>query len=328
MSLARAAILLLALVACGDRSTPAGGSDQSKPARASASPAAGLPATRVWSRGDPPVGDAGPSEPALIAAGNGRLAVATRDGCLELLEGATGKSVARRCEKDAVARGLAVVGGVAILAREKSVHAFALDHLHDVWTRDTGNVHWTDELARPGAVDGRFCFLRGDDLSGRGIECLDPATGQPGEPWTIGGFRVAFGERLIGLITSHRPKSLPYSDGLELMVEVHTLDRAIVAERAMAGRYGPRFVQARPVFVAETDGERGRTRWVLDRDGRELVGEAAERATAPSPVDTFLRSEIGPGEEYADPPEGPVYDGDMAYAIVGGRVQAYRVSVH
>jgi hypothetical protein len=307
MSLARAAVAVLVFAACGDKSTPAGG-DQSKPAGAGAPPAAGVPATPAWSWGDPP-GDGGPSGPAFIAAGRGRLVVATRDGCLELLDGKTGKSVARRCEKGTAALGLAIVGGAAVLARDNSVHAFALDDLHDLWTRDTGNVHSTDELARPAAVDGRFCFLRGDDLSGRGIECLDPATGQPGEPWTVGGFRVAFGERLIGLITSHRAKSLPYADGLELMVELYTIDKKRVVERAMAGRHGPSFVRARPVFVAESNGERGRTRWIVDRDGRELVGEAAERALVPSPVD------------------GLVADGDMAYAIVGGRVQAYRVSV-
>ena len=308
MRLSRGTAVLLALAACGDKGTPAGGGDQSKPAGASAPPAAATTATLAWSWGDPPLGDAGPSGPALIAAGNGRLAVATRDGCLVLLDGATGKPVARRCERGTAALGLAIVGGVAVLARDRSVHAFALDDLHHLWTRDTGNVHLTDELARPAAVDGRFCYLRSDDLSGRGIECLDPATGQPGEPWTVGGFRVAFGERLIGLITSHRPKSLPYADGLELMVELYTIDRKLVVERAMAGRHGPSFVQARPVFVAETDGERGRTRWIVDRDGRELAGEAAERALAPSPVDSL------------------VADGDMAFAISGGRVHAYRIA--
>ena len=268
MRLPRAALLLAALAACGEQSKPAGG-DNSRPLSADAT------VTKAWSWGDPPAGDAGPTGAAFIAAGKGRLAVATRDGCLELLD--------------------------------------SLDDLRELWKRDSVAGQSDEPLAQPAAVDGRFCLVVADDQSGRGIECLDPATGAPGEPWTIGGFRIAFGERLIGLITSHRPKSLPYTDGLELMVELHTVDRKRVAERAMAGQYGPRFVRSRPVFVAETNGARGRTRWIVDRDGRELVGEAADRALDASALEAAVGG-------------NPIVDGDMAFAIAGRRVHAYRIA--
>ncbi|HEU5058856.1 MAG TPA: hypothetical protein VFU21_20120 [Kofleriaceae bacterium] len=304
MRLARAAAVLVAVAACGERSAPTRGDAPPAPHATSRS------AAPAWSWRDPPTGDAGQTAPTFIAAGRGRLVVATAGGCLELLDGETGKpAAARRCEKGGGPLGLAVIGDVAIVAGEKSVRAFSLEDLREVWKRDTGGVQ-SEELARPGAVDGRFCYLVSDDRSGRGIECLDPATGRPGQPWTIGGFRVAFGERLVGLITSHRPKSLPYADGLELMVELYTVDRKPVIERAMAGRHGPRFVQTRPVFVAQTDGARGRTRWFVDRDGRELDPIAGEKAASAT-----------------DTPAGDrVVDGEMSYVIAGERVQAYRAA--
>lgn len=308
MTLLRAATLLIALAACGDRRQSAS-AEANQPAAAgpTAAPSA---VTAAWSWSDPAAGDAGPTGAAFIAAGRGRVVVATHAGCLELLDGRTGEPVAPlRCTPGSPPLGLAVIGDLALVAGEKSVHAFSLDDLAERWKRDTGAIHSSDELARPAAVGGRFCYLVADALSGRGIECLDPATGQPGEPWTVGGFRIAFGERLIGMITSHRPKSLPYSDGLELMVEIHALDRKTVAERAMAGRYGPRFVQSRPIFVAETHGERGRTRWYVDRDGRELDPVAGEEAASATTE-----------------PADRVVDGDMSYVITGGRVQAYRAA--
>ena len=319
MRRAGAILLVVALAACNDKSKPAG---------KSAPPAASPAVVRAWSWGDPPAGDGGPIGPTLIAAGKGRLVVATPDGCLALLEGTTGKPAAdRRCEAGATPRGLAVLGDVAMLARNNSVHAFSLDDLRDLWRRDASPVRPNEPLSQPAAVDGRFCLVVADDRSGIGIECLDPATGRPGEPWTVGGARIAFGERLIGIITSHRPKSLPYADGLELMVELHTVDQKPVAERAMAGRHGPSFVRARPVFVAQTDGERGTTRWIVDRDGRELVGEAAQRALDASALEVALRDEAR--DERPGEPQGvlPVVDGDMAYLVAGGRVHAYRVSV-
>lgn len=312
---AAAAALLLVVVGCGDKSKPAGGAAANPGGDAGAihgaPPAAspGVTVTAAWSWGDPPKGEHGPRErdpneplptgPALIAAGKGKLVVATQDSCLELLDGTSGKPVVpHHCEKDAWALGLAVLGGVAIVARQKSVTAYSLVDLKEVWKRDTGFIQNNEPLARPGVVDGRFCIVTTDNQSGIGIECLDPATGAPGKPWTIGRSRVAFGDRLIGMTTSHKPLALPHADGLELRVEFHSLDGKTVAERPMAGQYGPRFARARPIFVIQTDGQRGRTSWFVGSDGSDLVtvlGKEMLRGGAPVGKDVLTSEFLAGG---------------------------------
>jgi hypothetical protein len=316
-----AAVLLPLLVAgCGDRTKPAGSAAPVTTGDAGAShgtaPAArpSVTVTAAWSWGAQPKGEHGPrmrdpneplpTGPAFIAAGTGKLVIATQDSCLELLDGTTGKQmVPHHCEKDAWAFGLAVIGDVAIVARQNGVTGYSLADLKQVWRRETGFIQNSEPLARPGVVDGRFCVVATDDQSGVGIECLDPATGAPGPPWTIGRSRVAFGDRLIGMTTSHRPKSLPYADGLELMVEFHAVDRKTVIERPMAGQYGPRFQRSRPIFLVQTDGQRGRTSWFVGADGRDLstvLGKEMLRGAAAVGSDV-LTSEFlaAPGKDRA-----------------------------
>ncbi|HEU5058855.1 MAG TPA: hypothetical protein VFU21_20115, partial [Kofleriaceae bacterium] len=174
MKLLAAAAAVLAVVACGDKSKPAGGGGAAGAPGGDAGAGSGTSAvtvTAAWSWGDPPKGEHGPRErdpneplptgPAFIGAGKGRLVIATQDHCLELLDGKTGKPAApRRCEgKDAWAQGLAVLGDVAVVARQKSVHGFSLTDLRELWKRDTGFIQNNQPHARPGAVAGRFCAV-------------------------------------------------------------------------------------------------------------------------------------------------------------------------
>ncbi len=288
----RIAAVLLLLAGCGEKGPPAGkttaptgdaGAARGTPTAAKA----GAAVTAAWSWGDTPKGEHGPrmrdpneplpTGPAFIAAGEGKLVVATQDNCLELLDGKTGKQVVpHQCEKDAWALGLAVLGDVAILARQKSVHAFSLDDLHQVWKRETGFIQ-NYPLARPGAVDGRFCLVATVPNAGTAMSCLDPATGKPGKPWSIpANGRVAFGERRIGIIPSAAPPPAQQQappGGIELPVEFFSVDGKKVATSKLTGSYGPTFERTRPIFVARGGGNQ-KDGWItrfVDPDGREIL---------------------------------------------------------
>ena len=288
----RIAAVLLLLAGCGEKGPPAGkttaptgdaGAARGTPTAAKA----GAAVTAAWSWGDTPKGEHGPrmrdpneplpTGPAFIAAGEGKLVVATQDNCLELLDGKTGKQVVpHQCEKDAWALGLAVLGDVAILARQKSVHAFSLDDLHQVWKRETGFIQ-NYPLARPGAVDGRFCLVATVPNAGTAMSCLDPATGKPGKPWSIpANSRVAFGERRIGIIPSAAPPPAQQQappGGIELPVEFFSVDGKKVATSKLTGSYGPTFERTRPIFVARGGGNQ-KDGWItrfVDPDGREIL---------------------------------------------------------
>jgi len=289
MRLQATAAVLLAIAGCGDKSkpagggTPAGGGDAGATRGAPPAAKASTTVTAAWSWGDQPKGEHGPrarapneplpTGPAFIAAGKGRLVVATQDNCLELLDGKTGKQVVpHRCEKDAWALGLAILGDVAIVARHKSVHAFSLADLKEVWKRDTGFVQFSYPLARPGAVDGRFCMVLTYPNAGTGIECLDPATGKPGKPWaTPAASRFAFGDRRIGIIPDVPVQ--PPAGGVELPVEFFTVDGKKTGGSKLAGGYGPTFERSKPIFVARGGGNQ-KDGWItrfVDPDGVELV---------------------------------------------------------
>jgi outer membrane protein assembly factor BamB len=226
-----------------------------------------------------------PTGPAFIAAGKGKLVVATQDACLELLDGKTGKQVVpHRCEKDAWAFGVAVLGDVAIVARQNGVFAYSLADLKQVWKRDTGFVQNNQPLARPGIVDGRFCVIVTRPNAGTAIECLDPATGKPGSVWAIPAVsRVAFGERRIGIIPNVPVGS---SAMVELPIDFHTVDGKRTSSSKLAGNYGPTFERARPLFVARGGGNQ-KDGWItrfLDPDGNELMtvqGKEMLRGGAP-----------------------------------------------
>jgi len=287
---AATAAFLLLVVGCGDTSKPAGGGTPAAGGDAGATthgapPAAkpGVTVTAAWSWGDQPKGEHGPrmrdpneplpTGPAFIAAGKGKLVVATQDNCLELLDGKTGKPVLpHHCEKDAWALGLAVLGDVAIVARQKSVHAFSLADLKQVWKRDTGFVQNNEPLARPGTVDGRFCVIVTRPSAGSAIECLDPATGKPGPTWAIPAVsRLAFGERRIGIIPNVPVQ--PPAGGVELPVEFFTVAGKKTGGGKLAGSYGPTFERARPIFVARGGGNQ-KDGWItrfIDPDGREIL---------------------------------------------------------
>ncbi len=290
--LATAATVVALLAACGDKSKPAGGGTPATGGDAGATqgpprPKAGATVTAAWSWGDTPKGEHGPrmrdpneplpTGPAFIAAGQGRVVVATQDNCLELLDGKTGKPlVPHQCEKDAWALGLAVLGDVAIVARQKSVHAFSLDDLHQVWQRDTGFIQ-NFPLARPGAVDGRFCLVAMVPNAGTAVSCLDPATGKPGAPWAIpASSRVAFGERRIGIIPSAAPppqQGQTPPGGIELPVDFYTVDGKKTGGSKLAGSYGPTFERTRPLFVARGGGNQ-KDGWItrfVDPEGTEIL---------------------------------------------------------
>lgn len=286
-----ALLFLLAAVACGDKSKPAAGGGSAGAGDAGAVGGGGerrgaVTVTAAWSWGDPPRGEHGPrmrdpseplpAGPAFIAAGKGKLVVATQDGCLELLDGSTGKAlVPHRCEKDAWALGLAVLGDVAVVARQKSMHGFSLDDLREVWKRDTGFVQSNQPHARPAAIAGRFCAVVTVPNAGTTLECLDPATGKPGKTWAIpAASRVAFGERRIGIIPGENPPraSVPAS-GIEMPVDFFTIDGAKTGGAPLAGSYGPTFERARPLFVVRGGGHQS-IGWItrfVDPDGREIL---------------------------------------------------------
>ena len=288
----RIAAVLLLLAGCGEKGPPAGKTtaptgDAGAAGGTPTAAKAGAAVTAAWSWGDTPKGEHGPrmrdpneplpTGPAFIAAGKGKLVVATQDNCLELLDGKTGKQVVpHQCEKDAWALGLAVLGDVAILARQKSVHAFSLDDLHQVWKRETGFIQ-NYPLARPGAVDGRFCLVATVPNAGTAMSCLDPATGKPGKPWSIpANSRVAFGERRIGIIPSAAPPPAQQQappGGIELPVEFFSVDGKKVATSKLTGSYGPTFERTRPIFVARGGGNQ-KDGWItrfVDPDGREIL---------------------------------------------------------
>lgn len=285
MTSSRIAAVLLLVLGCGDKSKPAGGTATAPSGDAGAGRAAGkagVTVTAAWSWGDQPKGEHGPrardpseplpTGPAFIAAGKGRVVVATQDNCLELLDGKTGKPVVPHvCAKDAWALGLAVLGEVAILARQKSVHAFSLADLKEVWKRDTGFVQ-NFPLARPGAVDGRFCSIVSVPNAGTAIECLDPATGKPGKTWAIPAVsRVAFGERRIGIIPGVPVQ--PPAGGIELPVEFFTVEGKKTGGTKLAGSHGPTFERAKPIFVARGGGNQ-KDGWItrfIDPDGSEIL---------------------------------------------------------
>ena len=290
MSSLRAAAVLLALAGCGDKSKPAGGAATAPGGDAGAGrPAgkAGATVTSAWSWGDQPKGEHGPRErdpseplptgPAFIAAGKGRVVIATQDNCLELLDGKTGKPAAtRRCDgKDAWALGLAVLGDVAVLARQRSVHGFSLADLRELWKRDTGFIQNNQPHARPGAVGSRFCAIVTIPNAGTGIECLDPATGKPGKTWAIpGASRVAFGERRIGIIPGENPPraSVPAS-GIEMPVDFFTVEGVRTGGAPLRGSYGPTFERSKPIFIARGGGNQ-KDGWItrfIDPDGSEIL---------------------------------------------------------
>jgi outer membrane protein assembly factor BamB len=285
----RAAAILLFLASCGDKSKPASGGTPAASGDAGAThgapPAArpGVTVTAAWSWGDQPKGEHGPrmrdpneplpTGPAFIAAGKGKLVVATQDSCLELLDGKTGKEVVpHRCEKDAWAFGLAVLGDVAIVARQNGVTAYSLADLKEVWKRMNGFVQNNQPLARPSVVDGHFCVILTVPNAGSAIECLDPATGKPGKPWAIPAVsRVAFGERRIGIIPNVPVQ--PPAGGVELPVELYSVDGKRTSSSKLAGSYGPTFERSRPLFVARGGGNQ-KDGWItrfLDPDGNVIL---------------------------------------------------------
>lgn len=285
-----AALIASTLAACGSKDKPAGpsgGETGSGSARGSASAPPSGKAVRVtpaWTFGEPPKGEHGPRErapneplpsgPAFVAAGGGRVVVATQDGCLELLDGATGtRVVPRRCELGAAWLGLAVVGDHVVVARREGAIGLALRDLAEVWRSDTGFVAYEQPAARPALVDGKFCLHSTFPNAGRAISCFEPATGK-GPRWTIpGGARVAFGDRVIGVVDSPVPTGTPAPEpGVELPITIYSVEGKVVHETKLAGLYGPAFDRARPIFVLRGGGYRSGWRMMfLGPDGAELA---------------------------------------------------------
>jgi len=283
--------LVVLTAACGKGATSGpvttSGSSGRDAGRASgATPAASVKVQAAWSWGDTPKGEAGlrmrdpdepaPTGPALIATGTGRLVVATQDGCLEVLDAGTGApAVPHHCEQ-AAALGLAVIGDVAVIARTKEIVGYALADLHEVWRHPTGFVQTNQPLARPAAVDGRFCVI----ATGPGtmvLDCVDPAGHQVGTWKVPPASRIAFGARRIGVIENDRslPAAAP-APGVELPVRFFGVDGTVVHEARLAGAYGPTFEQAQPLFAVRGGGYRdGWTTRFVDPDGAEILTVAA-----------------------------------------------------
>lgn len=275
--------------ACGDRrAVPAGTAPATSGSGGAAGsglgPAGPSPVEAAWTWGPEVKPEYGPravdpneprpTGPAAIAAGKGRVVVGTQDGCVELLDAATGKDVVpRRCEKDTYTLGLAVVGDVAVVARQRDLIGVSLTDLKEVWRRSPGFVQLNQPVGRPSLVDDRMCMAV---TTGKGqvIECLDVATGTPVGSWSIpSASRVAFGEHRIGVIPFDGKTKTPAPDpGLELAVQFFDVTSTLVHESKLAAPYGPTFEQARPMFVVRGGGNQ--SMWVhrfVDADGAEIL---------------------------------------------------------
>lgn len=242
------------------------------------------PVEAAWTWGPEPKAEVGPrvrdpneplpTGPAFIAAGKGRVVVATQDACLELLDAATGKElVPRRCEQDAWPFALAVVGDVAVVARHRDIVGVSLTDLKEVWRHASGFVGNNVPHARPGLVDDRFCAVISRPQA-QAVECLDVATGKPVGAWPVSSSsRVAFGEHRIGVIPFDGKTKLPAPDpGLELPVQFFDVTGTLIHESKLAAPYGPTFEQARPIFVVRGGGNQ--SMWVhrfVDADGAEIL---------------------------------------------------------
>ena len=154
-------------------------------------PAGGGTIALAWSFGLPPATSQGgprmrgpneplPNGPATIAAGDGRVAIATQDACLELLDLATGKPLVKRaCEKDAFSLGIAIQDGVLVQAVRNEVRGRSLQDLTVQWTRkDLGFIRF-EYQNMPQTVGAAFCVVADQGQSGvANVSCLDPKNGK------------------------------------------------------------------------------------------------------------------------------------------------------
>jgi outer membrane protein assembly factor BamB len=311
-----AAVLAVSfVVSCGEKGsgTPAPPATPSPGPAPGPTPAPAVPVapsvssvkvTPLWTWGETPRGEVGPrardpneklpTGPTYIAAGKGKVAVATQDACLELLDAATGKAVVPRvCEKDGWTAGLGVIGEVAVIARPKSIAGYSLTNLKELWRRDVGFIQTNEPLARPGIVDGRFCALVAPPGK-MAVTCLDGATGKVAASWEIASMsRVAFGDVRIGVIPADQ---VPDKSRPDLPVRFYTNAGKLVHDGHMSGAYGPTFEESRPIFRLQGGGNQ--SQWsarFVDATGADVLDVQRRAMLRGGTIvgDTVLTTEFG-----------------------------------
>ncbi|HUS63346.1 MAG TPA: PQQ-binding-like beta-propeller repeat protein, partial [Kofleriaceae bacterium] len=334
--------LLAATVGCGDRSpTPASRDHVPKDASVPASkppPAAGATIALAWSFGQPPATSQGgprmrdpneplPTGPAMIAAGDGRVAIATQDACLELLDLATGKPLVKRaCEKDAFALGIAIQDGVLVQAVRGEVRGRSLSDLAVLWTRkDLGNIRFQYQNM-PQAVGAAFCVVADQGGSGvANVACLAPRTGK-----TVGTIKadarspIALGDQVIVVIEKdtarcYRPDAGVASETVLPGARVEALRPLIQLRAGTNPTWSHRWIAPDGTPVGAVDGGKTMLR------GGGLVGGAlvtSDFGGARQGGDVVLALDPATGAEKWRTPLGASGPYDPFFAGAGGKLYA------
>ncbi|HTE53216.1 MAG TPA: PQQ-binding-like beta-propeller repeat protein [Kofleriaceae bacterium] len=282
MNKQRAAWLLAAAtaLACGEKASITSNQDPPAPAAPTAPPSTPPPSltratvTPAWTTGSAPSGISGgprasdpgqplPTTPSAIAAGQGRVLVATQDACIELLDLATGKPlVPRLCEKDRFPTGIAILGDTAVVARRDDIRGYDPANLTERWRTDVGIIQ-TQWLLQPRPIADRFCAAVFRPGKGNAVVCLDPATGKPTADIPLReGSRVALGDQLIGIIDADTAPVAPTPAGQERPVRFLHPDGKPAARSLLRGVNGPSFEQASPIFLVRGGGHDAMGGWI------------------------------------------------------------------
>jgi outer membrane protein assembly factor BamB len=335
----RIALVLCAVaVGCGDRGAPAP-PGPTPPRDVKPQPPTGGPTvTFLWSFGQPPATSQGgprmrdpneplPTGPSFIAVGDGRVAVATQDACLELLDLATGKPViARACEKEAFALGVAIQGGLVLQAVRNEVRGRSLADLSVQWKRDDLGFVRYQYQQMPRAVGDAFCVVADQGQSGvANVACLDPKTGK-----TVGTIKaqqrdaIALADRVIVVIGAevariYRPDAGVASEQALPGARVEALRPLIMLRAGTNPTWATRWIASDGTPVAAVDG--GKT---MLRGGGVVGGTllTSDFAGARAGGDVAVALDPATGAEKWRTPIGESGPYDPYFAGAGGKVYA------
>ncbi len=336
-----ALVLCAATIACGGKkeSPPTPGPTPVASDAAPAPPAGGGKVSLAWSFGQPPAtsqvgprmrdpNEPLPTGPALIAVGDGRVAVATQDACLELLDLATGKpTLPRACEKDVFTIGLSIQDGVAVQAVRGEVRGRSLTDLSVQWTRKDLGFLRNQYQNMPQAVGAAFCVVADQGQSGvTNVTCLDPKSG-----------------KTVGTIKSDARSSIALADQLIVVIgkesaRCYRPDAGTVNELEMPGA---RVEALRPLILLRSGGNQyWRHAWLMPDDGSGVVGSdgpghmrrggalvgdllvTSEFAGARPGGDVVVANSISTGQEKWRTPLGASGPYEPFFASAGGKIYA------